>query len=70
MINFKRLNHAEAFEYKDLLITVVDLMSSHNVNCYDFKEHLAFVADIISLIVNVCPHCYKDNKGCQCWNDE
>ena len=70
MIKFKKLNHVEATEYGILWKSVVDLMEAHNVKGADFQEHLAFISDMVSLVVGICPHCYANGKDCQCWNDE
>jgi hypothetical protein len=27
-------------------------------------------AQVVSLVVGICHHCYEAPTGCQCWNDE
>lgn len=70
MIEFKRLNHVEAAEYKKVWTTIADLMNEHGVRGFNFPAHVDFLTDIVSLVVGICPHCYENGKDCQCWNDE
>lgn len=28
------------------------------------------LAQAVSLTIDVCPYCYENVRGCQCWNDE
>lgn len=28
------------------------------------------IARMVYIAVNVCSHCYEEDKNCKCWNDE
>ncbi len=70
MIEFKRLTLAEAMEYSAVWDAVCQLMVDRGVSGLKHVKRLEFIADIVSLVVGICPHCYEAGKDCQCWNDE